>query len=57
MFVHLLILTVILLPITHTIINPGTPAGSQFQEFIGIARYQPAPKWYLEGKLFLETRH
>src|SRR5436190_5657885 len=28
------------------------PLGASFQEFIGIARYQPAPKWYLEGKLF-----
>jgi hypothetical protein len=28
------------------------PLGANFQEVIGIARYQPAPKWYLEGKLF-----
>jgi hypothetical protein len=28
------------------------PLGASFQEFIGIARYQPAPKWFLEGKLF-----
>jgi hypothetical protein len=28
------------------------PLGASFQEFIGIARYQPAPKWLLEGKLF-----
>jgi hypothetical protein len=28
------------------------PLGANFQEFIGIARYQPAPKWLLEGKLF-----
>lgn len=28
------------------------PLGANFQEFIGIARYQPAPKWFLEGKLF-----
>jgi len=29
------------------------PLGANFQEFIGIARYQPGPKWLLEGKLFL----
>jgi len=28
------------------------PLGASFQEFIGILRYQPAPKWWLEGKLF-----
>lgn len=28
------------------------PLGANFQEFIGIARYQPAPKWYIEAKLF-----
>lgn len=28
------------------------PLGANFQEFIGIARYQPAPKWLLEAKLF-----
>ncbi|HEY2720434.1 MAG TPA: hypothetical protein VGI82_01830 [Chitinophagaceae bacterium] len=28
------------------------PLGANFQEFIGIARYQPAPRWFLEGKLF-----
>jgi hypothetical protein len=27
------------------------PMLSNVQEFIGIARYQPAPKWYLQGKL------
>lgn len=27
------------------------PTLSNVQEFIGIARYQPAPKWYLQGKL------
>ncbi len=26
------------------------PLGANFQEFIGIARYQPAPKWLIEGK-------
>jgi hypothetical protein len=28
------------------------PLGANFQEFIAIARYQPAPKWLLQGKLF-----
>jgi len=28
------------------------PLGANFQELIGIARYQPAPKWLLLGKLF-----
>lgn len=28
------------------------PLGASFQEFIGIVRYQPAPRWFLEGKLF-----
>jgi len=28
------------------------PLGANFYEFIGIARYQPAPKWLLQGKLF-----
>ncbi|HYH16152.1 MAG TPA: hypothetical protein VD794_13075, partial [Flavisolibacter sp.] len=26
------------------------PLGANFQEIIGIARYQPAPKWYLQAK-------
>jgi hypothetical protein len=26
------------------------PLGANFQEFIGIARYQPAPRWYLQAK-------
>lgn len=26
------------------------PLGANFQEFIGIARYQPAPKWYVMGR-------
>jgi hypothetical protein len=26
------------------------PLGANFQEFIGIARYQPAPRWYLMGR-------
>jgi len=30
-------------PLTH-------PLGASFQEFIGIARYQPAPKWYIYVK-------
>jgi hypothetical protein len=28
------------------------PLGANFHELIGIARYQPAPKWLLQGKLF-----
>jgi hypothetical protein len=27
------------------------PLGANFQELIGIARYQPASKWLIEGKL------
>jgi hypothetical protein len=27
------------------------PLGANFQEFIGIVRYQPAPKWNIEGKI------
>lgn len=27
------------------------PLGANFQEFIGIAKYQPAPKWFVQGKL------
>ncbi len=28
------------------------PLGANFQEFIGIARFQPAPKWYVLAKAF-----
>src|SRR5215470_8428364 len=28
------------------------PLGANFYELIGIARYQPAPKWLVQGKLF-----
>lgn len=28
------------------------PLGANFQEFIGIARYQPAPKWYIDATAF-----
>jgi hypothetical protein len=28
------------------------PLGANFSEWIGIARYQPAPKWTLTGKIF-----
>jgi hypothetical protein len=28
------------------------PLGANFQEFIGIARYQPAPRWYVMGRAF-----
>lgn len=31
-------------PIAH-------PLGSNIQEFIGILRYQPAPKWYMQGRM------
>ncbi|MEP7109204.1 MAG: capsule assembly Wzi family protein [Ferruginibacter sp.] len=27
------------------------PLGANFQEFIGILRYQPAPKWYITAKI------
>lgn len=27
------------------------PLGANFQEWIGIARYQPLPRWYMEAKL------
>jgi len=27
------------------------PLGSNFQEFIGIIKYQPFPKWYINGRL------
>ena len=27
------------------------PLGAGFQEFIGVAKYQPAPKWYLDGRM------
>ena len=27
------------------------PLGANFQEFIGILRYQPAPRWYINAKL------
>ncbi len=27
------------------------PLGSNFQEFIGIVRYQPFPKWYIYGRM------
>jgi hypothetical protein len=28
------------------------PLGANFYELIGVARYQPAPKWLIQGKLF-----
>jgi hypothetical protein len=31
-------------PIAH-------PLGSNIQEFIGILRYQPAPRWYMQGRM------
>ena len=27
------------------------PLGANFQEYIGIIRYQPAPRWYVNGKI------
>jgi hypothetical protein len=32
------------------------PLGAGFSEYIGIARYQPAPKWLLVGKLIAYTQ-
>src|SRR5215213_1222689 len=32
------------------------PLGANFQEWIGIARYQPAPKWFLQAKAFYITQ-
>jgi hypothetical protein len=32
------------------------PLGANFQEWIGMARYQPAPKWFLQGKIFYYTQ-
>jgi hypothetical protein len=32
------------------------PLGANFQEWIGTARYQPAPKWMIEGKLFYNNQ-
>lgn len=32
------------------------PLGANFQEFIGIARYQPAPKWLIQAKAIYYTQ-
>jgi len=32
------------------------PLGANFSEYIGIARYQPAPKWLIVGKLIAYTQ-
>ena len=32
------------------------PLGANFQEFVGILRYQPAPKWYINGKIIYYTQ-
>lgn len=32
------------------------PLGASFQEWIGIARYQPAPKWMIRGELLFYTQ-
>jgi hypothetical protein len=36
---------------THNNQPLAHPLGANFSEIIGIARYQPAPKWMIEGKL------
>ncbi len=36
---------------THYNLPLAHPLGANFQEFIGIAKYQPAPKWYLSGRI------
>ena len=35
---------------THYNLPLAHPLGANFQEFIGIIRYQPAPKWYVNAK-------
>ncbi|MCW3094134.1 MAG: hypothetical protein JWP81_5203 [Ferruginibacter sp.] len=32
------------------------PLGANFQEFIGILRYQPAPRWYVNGRIIYYTQ-
>jgi len=32
------------------------PLGANFQEFVGILRYQPAPKWYINARLIYYTQ-
>lgn len=32
------------------------PLGANFQEFVGIVRYQPAPRWYVNGKIIYYTQ-
>ncbi len=34
----------------------GHPLGANFKEIIGIARYQPAPKWMILGKMIYYTQ-
>lgn len=36
---------------THYNLPLAHPLGANFQEFIGIAKYQPAPKWYITGRV------
>jgi len=36
---------------THYDLPLAHPLGANFQEFIGIVKYQPAAKWYLSGRL------
>src|SRR5205085_7951034 len=35
---------------THYNLPLAHPLGANFQEFIGIVKYQPAPKWYLNAR-------
>ena len=35
---------------THYNQNLAHPLGANFQEFIGIAKYQPKPKWFLDAR-------
>ncbi len=36
---------------THYNLPLAHPLGANFQEFVGIAKYQPAPRWYISAKL------
>lgn len=36
---------------THYNLPLAHPLGANFQEVIGIAKYQPAPKWYITGRI------
>jgi hypothetical protein len=32
------------------------PLGANFQEFVGLLRYQPAPRWYINGRIIYYTQ-